>query len=480
MLKFSRDVTRIFGLAFAMLILQSSLSIAQVSVSLPNVTGTVGAAVAMPITVSNLDGQGVRSYQFVVTYNPHMIKITGADISGTLSSAISVQPVVDTVGGKISVAAAGSGYLGGVGTLINLDATILSTGTTALTFQSFMFNEGTPTANLTNGSVGTAAVSVSVPALTDTVGQVVLIPINADSTLTGQNVYSYQFNLAYDTSVVQITGLGYSTTGTISPSSMTITAGMSNPGTVSIAAAGAATLSGKGVLVYVTGVVVGAGKTSLTLSGFEYNEGTPSVGVTNGSLTSTKVNHPPKISSFTPSVSKIQLNASVTFAATASDPDLGDVLTYTWSVNGTTKKTGADNWFTTSFSDSGKTDSVKVVVSDQGGLSASNTWVFKVQKVQELPGLPKDYSLGQNYPNPFNPTTSIKFDLPNMSNVRVTVYDILGKEVRTLVNSDMGAGRYSVTWDGLNDQGQQVTSGVYFYRMDAGTFTMMKKMLLLK
>lgn len=112
MLKFSRDVTRIFGLAFAMLILQSSLSIAQVSVSLPNVTGKVGAAVVMPVTVSNLDGQGVKSYQFVVTYNPHIVKITAADISGTLSSTMTLATTVDTVGGKITVAAASGTNIG--------------------------------------------------------------------------------------------------------------------------------------------------------------------------------------------------------------------------------------------------------------------------------------------------------------------------------------------------------------------------------
>lgn len=103
-----------------------------------------------------------------------------------------------------------------------------------------------------------------------------------------------------------------------------------------------------------------------------------------------------------------------------------------------------------------------------------------VTGVEEGAGLPKTFALDQNYPNPFNPTTNIKFDLPKMTNVKIVIYDILGREVRTLVDGNMAAGRYTETWNGLNDHGQQVGTGVYFYRMEAGSFVSMKKMLLLK
>ena len=102
--------------------------------------------------------------------------------------------------------------------------------------------------------------------------------------------------------------------------------------------------------------------------------------------------------------------------------------------------------------------------------------------VNETPdALPKTFALDQNYPNPFNPTTTIKYDVPKMSGVRITIYDILGREVRTLVsNGNVAPGHYSAVWNGLNNEGQQVSSGVYFYRMQAGSFIQMKKMLLLK
>lgn len=89
--------------------------------------------------------------------------------------------------------------------------------------------------------------------------------------------------------------------------------------------------------------------------------------------------------------------------------------------------------------------------------------------------LPETYSLSQNYPNPFNPTTEINFDLPQRSKVRLTVYNILGQEVKTLADREMEAGKHVIQWDA----GEQAT-GVYFYKLEAGEFTETRKMMLLK
>lgn len=93
---------------------------------------------------------------------------------------------------------------------------------------------------------------------------------------------------------------------------------------------------------------------------------------------------------------------------------------------------------------------------------------------------PIKYDLSQNYPNPFNPTTKFTFSLPKQSSVKIVVYDITGKEVVTLVNSDLKPGVYDVGWNGLNDNGMRVSSGVYFYRVIAGSFIDTKKMVLVK
>ncbi len=88
---------------------------------------------------------------------------------------------------------------------------------------------------------------------------------------------------------------------------------------------------------------------------------------------------------------------------------------------------------------------------------------------------PVNYSLEQNYPNPFNPSTSIRYSLPNNSTVSLKVYNMVGQEVATLINSYQTSGEYTVTFNAAN-----LASGVYFYRLDAGSFNVAKKMLLLK
>jgi hypothetical protein len=94
--------------------------------------------------------------------------------------------------------------------------------------------------------------------------------------------------------------------------------------------------------------------------------------------------------------------------------------------------------------------------------------------------IPKTYELSQNYPNPFNPTTLINYQLPEAQNVSLEVYNSLGEKIRTLVNGAQSAGYHTVQWDGLNNSGRSVASGMYLYRITAGKFVSVKKMLLLR
>ena len=94
--------------------------------------------------------------------------------------------------------------------------------------------------------------------------------------------------------------------------------------------------------------------------------------------------------------------------------------------------------------------------------------------------VPTEFKLSQNYPNPFNPTTTIRFDLPEPALVKLEVYNVLGQRVRTLLDKKMNPGFHAVMWDGANEQGLRVSSGVYYYRISAGDFSSYKKMALLK
>ena len=94
--------------------------------------------------------------------------------------------------------------------------------------------------------------------------------------------------------------------------------------------------------------------------------------------------------------------------------------------------------------------------------------------------IPKKFALHQNYPNPFNPITTLRYDLPEGALVNVTIYDMMGRVVKTMVNSQQNAGFKSVRWNATNDKGFQVSAGLYLYTIQAGEFRKTKKMVLLK
>jgi len=94
--------------------------------------------------------------------------------------------------------------------------------------------------------------------------------------------------------------------------------------------------------------------------------------------------------------------------------------------------------------------------------------------------IPKELALDQNYPNPFNPETIIRYQLPEPGDVTLMIYNVLGQQVRTLLQSPKEAGYYQISWDGKNTLGHSVASGVYFYRLLTGDHALTKRMLLIK
>ena len=115
---------------------------------------------------------------------------------------------------------------------------------------------------------------------------------------------------------------------------------------------------------------------------------------------------------------------------------------------------------------------VEITLSDPGASEAAKAAVQT---------RPEAFALADNFPNPFNPTTTIKYALPQAADVELTVYNVVGQPVRTLIAEYQSAGRYAVEWDATNDSGHRLSSGMYFYRLQAGgEFVEVKKMLLLK
>jgi len=164
-------------------------------------------------------------------------------------------------------------------------------------------------------------------------------------------------------------------------------------------------------------------------------------------------------------------SASVALAATTPISDEGDILTFVFRLRDKAK--GASN---VAFK-------VEKLILNETNLKVENQQV--TVPVANNGALPTSFGLDQNYPNPFNPTTAISYRLSAVSFVNLRIYDVLGHEIRTLVNADQKPGYYKVTWDGKDETLRSVSSGVYFYRIDAtsveqGHFSLVKKMMVLK
>ena len=115
---------------------------------------------------------------------------------------------------------------------------------------------------------------------------------------------------------------------------------------------------------------------------------------------------------------------------------------------------------------------LKIMARDGVG-NTSFTNIVSIQKLGNI--IPEKFTLSQNYPNPFNPTTNIKFDIAKSTPVKIVIYNLLGEEIKILVNSKLSVGSYKVGWDGTD-----YPSGVYFYKLETDEFTDVKKMVLLK
>jgi len=353
------------------------ITVGAIDVILPTLAGDVGNSEIFPITVSDLTGKNVLSYEFTITFDKNVVKITGYDAVGTLSEGMSIVANT-TVPGQIKVAAAGTAALSGAGTLLKLNIEYIAEGSSDLTFANFMFNEGTPDKKLTNGKVNIGRIDLILPETKGNIGETGLLPIMVED-LTGKDVLAYEFTVTYDKSVVEITG--YDAVGTLSED-MSIVANTTVPGQIKVAAAGTTALVGSGTLLNLKVKYVGSGRTDLTWEKFMFNEGTPSANTINGSVSG---NLPPVFVKVMPDTT-ISEGQALDYTYTATDAD-GDTLTFSLvnppvgaKINSTS---GVFSW-TPSYEQSG-TYNIVAVVTDGIAKDTSTTAVVVVSDVNRAP-----------------------------------------------------------------------------------------------
>ena len=177
---------------------------------------------------------------------------------------------------------------------------------------------------------------------------------------------------------------------------------------------------------------------------------------------------------------------TVSIAVTSNEPEngLGDGDTAPdWEVVNNEVSVRAER----SGKGTGRIYTITVTATDASGNTATSTGTVTVghdkgKSSKPVAGepAPEAFGLDQSYPNPFNPSTTIRYALPEASNVSLVVYNLLGQQVRRLVSGVQGAGYHTAVWDGRDEAGRMAATGVYIYRLQAGAFTQVKKMLFAK
>jgi hypothetical protein len=331
MRSFKVSVVKILTIVVAMLMLGTDIS-AQVNVTLPTVTGTSGMVKNGAITVGDLTGQNVTAFQFTVTYDPNIVYITGVDVTGGKVSANDLVVNADQTNGRISVAWAKTTPLSGSGTLLNLVFQFRNVGTSALNVGAplnFMFNAGTPAANVTAGTATTAGIMVYGGTVSGaTSATELMIPIWVTPLTSGNNVVSYNFTATYNPAVFHLTG--YEIAGTLSAGGSAQINYNNTTGTVNFAWArtDAMTTTTDAVLVYLKAVPRAAGTSAVNITNFMFNAGTPVAATQAGSVTiSTSA---PTLTLSPTGPHTINENQNLAITLTGFDPD-GTAMTYSFT-----------------------------------------------------------------------------------------------------------------------------------------------------
>ena len=450
-------------------------ALGQISVSTPEVTCGASESVTVPVEVSELTGQGAFAFSFRLQYDNSKIAITGADQDNTLSASYTL--LANPKSDEILVSAASATAFTGSGTLVNLTVECNAEGTSPLTFSEFAFNEGQPSASTSNGVVnvgegGEVQIGIQINPGDVDFGSLE-VGATTTETITIANPASSGAALTGEIALVQ-SGDAFSIVS--GGGEFALGVGESQEVVVSFAPGAEGDYAAD--LEVTHNATTQAGPASIGLAGAATAAAAPSVMISEMAidLGDVIVFREESASVTIQNTGNAALSGSVALAGADAE-----AFAITAGAGDFTIAAGGSLEITVAFAPETPGDKVAELhvthdaqnVSSPAIVSLEGTALANVAAERnEVPG---DFRLAQNYPNPFNPQTTLEFGLPNSGHVRLSVFDLAGRELDVLVDSVMPAGWHAVDFDA-----RALPSGTYLYHMQTESMTLTRKMTVLK
>ncbi len=447
--------------------------------SLPDTSAAAGSILELPVHISKLKSFAIDSLRLTVTFSKYVVKALGVMTTGTLT-ANWIDSVEVLLPGKVSLFLKGAPALSDSGVLCKLRFQLVGSPgmATPIHFQGIRIYQDSVKLKTSNGKIaiqgGTVSdVTVSIPDISADSSSIVTIPVFI-SDVTNKGVQSASLEVTYDASVLEYQN--YNKTNTLMESWFLFTNPI--PGKINFGCASLGTdLNGQGILIELIFKVVGTlgMQTALHFHKMELNEGNPTVQAFDGLFT---VNYIIPVELVSLSVSLDQNSVLLNWATVSETNNFGFEVE---------RKLILSEWQKIGFAPGHGTTTTSQRYCFQDKNIAPGHYCYRLKQidfngtanysgtVEIVVDNPQRFRLFQNYPNPFNAATKIEFEAPATAKIRLTIYDVLGREIKNIDLGELAPGHQHIIFNAEN-----LTSGLYFYKLDSGNFSDVKKLLILK